>query len=193
MSQNQSSDRIVHVRKKFEQDISALLHPSNREGTKFFNYLESTAKKLRLSGLDAREVISEAYVRGIVTINDKGQEIENPKAWLRKVCTFIMYDMVKEEKKNRLLKEKNQYSSEASNSLLTIVDSEQHQVVKKALAKLSDNDRQILRLRFDENLSYKEIQEQLCISGEAVKVPALRKRESRALARLKARFQEESQ
>ncbi|MEM9400749.1 MAG: hypothetical protein AAF984_11125 [Verrucomicrobiota bacterium] len=95
-----SSDQRTEVLKTdFSNEISHLLKPSNPQGRSLLNYLQRTAKQLNIRDFEVSELISEATMRGLASIDLKGEVIKNPHAWLRKVCTFILYDMVKDEKK----------------------------------------------------------------------------------------------
>ena len=192
MKKHQNSGKLSVIRENFLNDISNLIHPLSPEGTRFLNYLEVTARQLAIRDFDAQEIISEAVMRGLIALSEKDQKIQNPQAWLRQVCTYIICDRVKEQKKTRLLKEKTRDISEVPDSFSHIVSHEQHKVVIQAYSKLSEEDQKILDLRFYQGLPYKEIQQQyLTTSGRSVKIPTLRKRESRALQRLRVKFQEE--
>ena len=102
-----------------------------------------------------------------------------------------MLDMMKAEKKNRLIKEKNTYLLPTTHALDQLESDEERNAVKQALSYLSDSDQEIIELRFYQGKKYKEIQAHyLEIAGVSIKVPTLRKRESRAIERLQAQFLE---
>ena len=146
---------------------------------------------MNISDLDIREVLIEATTRGLYRIERTGEEIHYPRAWLSKTCTFIMLDMMKAEKKNRLIKEKNTYLLPTTHALDQLESDEERNAVKQALSYLSDSDQEIIELRFYQGKKYKEIQAHyLEIAGVSIKVPTLRKRESRAIERLQAQFLE---
>lgn len=176
---------------QFSDAASLILVPSNHEGTAFLNYLQGVGKRLNIRDFDAREVFIEAVTRGLYKIERTGTEIYNPRAWLSKTCTFIMFDMVKDEKKNRELKEKNSHFLVTPQALDKLESAEEREAVKQALSCLSDSDQEILSLRFYQGKKYKEIQSHyLEIAGVSIKIPTLRKRESRAIERLQAKFLE---
>lgn len=179
------------LKAKFSDATSLILDPSNHEGTAFLNYLQGVGKRLNISDLDPREVLIEATTRGLYKIERTGTEIYNPRAWLSKTCTFILLDMMKAEKKNRLIKEKNTHRPSTAHALDKLESDEERKTVKQALSHLSDSDQEILSLRFYQGKKYKEIQAHyLEIAGVSVKVPTLRKRESRAIERLQSKFLE---
>lgn len=84
---------------KFSDAVSLILDPSNHEGAALLNYLQGVGKRLKISEFDTREILVEAATRGLYKIDRTGIEIYNPRAWLSKTCTFILLDMMKDEKK----------------------------------------------------------------------------------------------
>jgi RNA polymerase sigma factor (sigma-70 family) len=132
-----------------------------------------------------------ATMRGLTRIGDTSKGIDNTEAWLRKTCTYIMLDMVKGEKKNRLLKAKNKDSEQEPDPFDEAELNEQKEFLKSTLPLLSKEDRKILDLKFYQGLSYKDIQQHYMDSeGRSIKITALRQRESRALQRLRKQFSE---
>jgi len=184
--------RIKSLQDQFLESVSQILDPKNPEGDNLFRYLKRTSRQLNIRDFDVREVISEAATRGLMTIEKKQEEIYNPTAWLRKTGSIILYDMVKDEIKNRELKVKNTGISDIPDSFSKIESEEMRGVLAQAFSQLSKEDQKILNLRFYQGKHYKEIQKYyLGKTNTPVKVPALRKRESRALKRLREKFQEE--
>ena len=189
-----SEQRTEVFKTQFSQEISRILEPSNVKGRSLLNYLQRTAKQLNIKDFDISELIGEATMRGLALIDKREEAIEEPQAWLRKVCTFILYDMVKDEKKNRELKAKNTYLLEVPDSFSKIETDEQRTALANAFKRLSQEDQDILGLRFYQGRKYKDIQRHyLNETSTLIKVPTLRKRESRALQRLRAKFEEEYQ
>jgi RNA polymerase sigma factor (sigma-70 family) len=130
-------------------------------------------------------------MRGLVYIGATSTGIDNPEAWFRKTCNYIMLDMVKDEKKNRLLKAKNQDSEQELDPIDEVELDEKKEFLKSKLPLLSEEDQKILDLKFYLGLSYKDIQRHYMDSeGQFIKIPALRQRESRALQRLRKQFSE---
>ena len=187
-----SEQRTEVFKTQFSQEISHILEPSNAQGRSLLNYLQRIAKQLNIKDFDVSELIGEATMRGLAFIDKREEAIEEPQAWLRKVCTFILYDMVKDEKKNRELKAKNIYLLEVPDSFSKIESDDQRIALDKAFKRLSKEDREILGLRFYQGKQYKDIQRlYLNKTSTLIKVPTLRKRESRALKRLREFFEEE--
>lgn len=194
MSQSMwSPEQKVEVFKAiFLNNVSELLDSPSAEGKALLNYLQRLGKQLNIRDFDVRELVSEATMRGLALIDNRAERIDNTQAWLRKVCTFILYDMVKDEKKNRRLKAKNKGDVEYPDPLTEIESDEKREALNNAFNLLSCEDQKILDLRFYQGRKYKDIQEHfLEETGVIVKVATLRKRESRAVKRLREKFWEE--
>lgn len=184
------TQQLELLQANFLASVSQILDPASSEGDSLLGYIRRTARQLALNDLDVREVISEATVRGAKYISKHEEEIRNPQAWLRRVCTHIMYDMVKDEVRTRQLKEKNELDTHVPDSSSEIESEETRKALAVAFSKLSDQDREILGLRFYRGCQYKDIQKiYFEKTGIEVKVPTLRQREFRALKRLREIFQ----
>lgn len=190
-SQRPSKSKTEAFKNQFNAAVSLLFAPTSREGTALLNHIQRTGRLLKIRNLDAKEVISEAVMRGLTLIENKGEGIENPHAWLSKVSTYILYDLVKDEKKNRELKAKNTRCVKPFSAMSQLETEEERKQLRKALERLSEEDQEILDLRFYQGKQFKEIKQYyLEEAGISVKVPTLRKRESRARQRLRDKFQE---
>ena len=192
MPKNQSKrTQVQGYKASFSIAVSALMQPDNREGTRILNAFQRLAKQLNIRNFDPLEVLSEATYRGIESIERKQEPIQSATAWLRAIGARVIKDQVRAEIRARKLIEKHSYKTEASDTWLKLMFAEEGMAAYEALQLLSSDDRCILRLRFIEEMSYKDIQTRYlktkCVS---VKVPTLRKRESRAVARLKTKFKE---
>lgn len=190
---NVRTEVIETAQTSFLSQVSEILSPHNSQGDSLLRYLTRVGQQLALNDIDTQEVINEAVTRGLLYIQRRQQAIHNPQAWLRKVCSNILYDYVKHEKRNRQLKAKNTNSLELeiSDSFSKIEAEETQRALRAAFTQLSKEDQKILHLRFYEGRNYKDIQRYyLGKTGVEVKIPTLRQRESRALRRLRARFEE---
>lgn len=168
-----------------------LFAPGNKDGTRILNYFERTARQLNIRNFDAPEVVNEVAYRGLAVIEKKKEPIKSAPAWFRSVGIRIIKDQVKAEIKARRLIEKHSYHAEVSDSWIKIVLEEEGAAAYEAVTLLSPEDQAILRLRFVEDMRYKDIQAYyLKINNVSVKTATLRKRESRAVERLKIKFKE---
>lgn len=175
----------------FGEDVSLLLQPENRDGARTLNYFQRLAKQLNIRNFDVREILSEATMRGLDSIDRKEEPIKSASAWLRSVGTKIIKDQVRAEIKSRKLVEKHSYRSETADSWIKLVLAEEGIAAHQAIMLLSPDDQEILRLRFIKAMPYKDIQAHyLRETGVSIKEPTLRKRESRAVAKLRFKFKE---
>jgi DNA-directed RNA polymerase specialized sigma24 family protein len=189
--QQSQDQKIQSLKNAFSQDVATLLHPDNEAGTRLLNVLQRLAKQLNIRNFDVREVLSEATMRGLDSIDRKGEPIASAFAWLRSIGTRVIKDQVKAEIKTRRLIEKHSNHSETADSWIKLVFEEEGKAASMAGLLLSTEDQEILRLRFVEEMCYGEIQAYYFEKvGIFVAAPTLRKRESRAVDRLKAKFAE---
>lgn len=185
-----NNDPNAKLKNDFCNEVSQLLTPNNFKGTSLYAFVKKLANKWNARQVDIHEIIIEGVKRGIEHIEKTGETIEKPEAWLRKVCTHILSDeidkIVKEEKKVEKQKHDldNIYNTFPSEPDLMC----RLERSDEALRSLSASDQQIIRLRFFEGRTYEQIQHYYELQEEVITIPALRKRESRALKRLRVKF-----
>lgn len=187
--QKPQKNKVQCYKDTFSDQVSQIFAPGNRDGSRILNYFERTAKQLNIRDFDAREVLSEVTCKGLATIEKKEEPIKSVPAWFRSIGINIIKDRVKAEIKARKLFEKQAHHTEASDSWLKLIVEEEGAAAYEAFKLLSPEDQEILRLRFIEDMRYKDIQAYFQKAKNVfVKVPTLRKRESRAVERLKQQF-----
>ncbi len=140
------------------------------------------AKWLLRNEQDAQDVVQEAFLRAFKSFG--GFHGSNGRAWLLTIVRNTSYTLLK---KNRVadlttpFDEEIHASGDESMSAATILErSEDTELIREAMDKLPAEFREILTLRHQEDLSYKEI-------GEIVKIPpgTVMSRLARARAKLK--------
>ncbi len=179
------------LKAEFLDEVGELLRPSSKKGTALLNFLQGRGHQLKLRSVDPYELLSDATMRGLNYIETHKQGIQNVHAWLRRVCLYILADMVKAEKRDRYLHAKNSVFLETDNPFMSIESEEEKHFLKNALTQLSDADQELLDLRYFQNQTYKGIQQLLAGRGTNIKLPTLRKRGARALERLRTVLKEE--
>lgn len=180
-------DKFKH---EFVEGVSHFLDPNCFKGNSLYGFLRNRSKLWHVGYVDIHEIIIEGVKRGIEYIDKEGQEIKKPEAWLRRVCLHVLSDKVDE-----IVKEERKVEAQKS-TLLELQNSshsqpeltERIEYMKKALESLSTDDRDIIKMRFFERKNYEQIRYTYESKGQVVTVPALRKRESRALERLRVAF-----
>lgn len=176
----------------FVASVSYLLMADEFKGTALYKFLIRFARQWHIAHVDLDEVIVEAVTRGITYIRKHHQPIQKPEAWLRQVCLNILRNhvdaAVKDERKTAMV------TTLASHHKSPLVESElieQLEYLEIALNHLSKEDQSLIRMKFLHRKTYEQIRHhyKLMAQGEAVPtVQALRKRESRALKRLRETF-----
>jgi RNA polymerase sigma-70 factor (ECF subfamily) len=131
---------------------------------------------------DAQDVVQEAYLRAFKSFG--GFHGTNGRAWLLTIVRNTSYTLLK---KNRAVdlsttfdEEIHAIGHESANPAAILEHAEDAELIRKAMDELPAEFREILTLRHQEGLSYKEI-------GEIVKIPAgtVMSRLARARAKLK--------
>lgn len=187
--QHSHKNKVQCYKDAFSREVSQVFAPNNKEGSRILTYFERTARQLNIRDFDVREILSEVTCKGLVTIEKKEEPIKSVPAWYRCIGINLIKDRVKAEIKARKLVQKHAYHAEASDSWLKLMLEEEGAAAADAFELLSSEDQEILRLRFIEEMRYKDIQAYYQkVKNVSVKVPTLRKRESRAVARLKKQF-----
>lgn len=195
MSKNDSKvQECAALKAQFSNEVARLLHKSNPEGRSLFIYLQRLIVQNGLHSFDVQDCAAEAVVAGLEHIDKNGKEIRSAVAWMKRVGACRVRNQVRVEIKNRKLNEKQAYSAEPTDAWQSVLTEEERGKVKEVMQKLSAADQDILHLRFVRGMSYKEIQSHyLNQAPHAVNLSTLRKRESRALRRLKIQFSQDYQ
>src|SRR5213592_2947748 len=140
------------------------------------------AKWLLRNEQDAQDVVQEAYLRAFKSFG--GFHGSNGRAWLLTIVRNTAYMLLK---KNRAVdltttfdEEIHAIGHESASPAAILEHAEDAEVITKALDELPAEFREVLTLRHQEGLSYKEI-------GEIVKIPTgtVMSRLARARAKLK--------
>ncbi len=180
------------AKKSFDLAIKGLSQPNTISDLKdrkssivLAHSIKRSLKQFHLEQVDFYDVVSEVYLRGINKINS-GENIKNPGAWIRVTSSNVIREMSRQQQKEQAnskvveVKIAPKSCEENNNVLLGILN--------QSLVHLSEKERQILELKFFQNLSWKEIVEYLTSTGEILNEGNARKKGSRALKKLKKAF-----
>ena len=143
------------------------------------------AKWLLRNEQDAQDVVQEAFLRAFKSFG--GFRGSNGRAWLLTIVRNTCYTLLKENRVADLttpFDEKIHASDDESVSAATILErSEDAELIREAMDELPAEFREILTLRHQEDLSYKEI-------ADITQIPAgtVMSRLARARVRLKERL-----
>ena len=161
--------KFVVLKKREEQN-----HVPNDDLTSFealmlphLDAAHNLARWLVRNEQDAQDVVQEAYLRAFKSFG--GFHGSNGRAWLLTIVRNTSYTLLK---KNRAVdltttfeEEIHATGHESTSPAIILEHAEDAELIRKAMDKLPAEFREILTLRHQEGLSYKEI-------GEIVNIPA---------------------
>jgi RNA polymerase sigma factor (sigma-70 family) len=194
MTNPKKSKSIEQKQFKFSAEVCRLLLPNDSQGTAFLRFLRHYINKWHIKFVDPFDVLLEGIERGLVFIEQTNQPITKAEAWLRQTCLNILKDKIKQSIKDEKLVQNSivfhsVHTSHTENPLVKAELLEQIETLQKAFQQLPSSDQDILRLRFYGEKTYQQIQKTYeSLDGQIIHITALRKRESRALRRLKKLF-----
>jgi RNA polymerase sigma-70 factor, ECF subfamily len=176
--------KFVILKKHEEQDAAQGHELASFEETMLphMDAAHNLAKWLLHNEQDAQDVVQEAYLRAFKSFG--GFHGSNGRAWLLTIVRNTAYTLLK---KNRAVDLRTTFDEEIhvtghdSASPATILEhAEDTELIRKAVDELPAEFREILILRHQEDLSYKEL-------GEILKIPTgtVMSRLARARAKLK--------
>ena len=182
-----SLETISAYKTEFQSRFEEFLKPNNDEGKRILNFLQRLQRQLNITDVEPMDILGEVYLAGIKEIEEKGGRIREPEKWIKAVGRYKILDVVGKEKKNRELREKNDYQVKRNGydpftPLLLCEESSELQI---ALSQLPSEDRRLLELYYLEGKSYKEIQSFFSENSNPLQESALRKRCSRAVIKLR--------
>ena len=172
------------VLKKSEPDHAERAELASFEETMLphLDAAHNLARWLMRNEQDAQDVVQEAYLRAFKSFG--GFHGSNGRAWLLTIVRNTSYTLLK---KNRAVDLTTTFDEEihatdhdSASPAAVLEHAEDAELIRKAMEELPAEFREILALRHQEGLSYKEI-------GEIVKIPAgtVMSRLARARAKLR--------
>ncbi|NET85886.1 MAG: sigma-70 family RNA polymerase sigma factor [Moorea sp. SIO1F2] len=189
--------KTLTPREKFESAVQHLFKQTYLETNEaksyaaLFNGIKSKLRQFNLPHDQMYDVIHETYLRGIKLL-ESGEEIKNPRAWIRETSFNVIREMSRKQKKepswdSNLIE--HQKALEASNSLNSAnYDDKDLRLLELALKKLEPKDNKLIVLRHIEGLSWQQVVNHLASNGEVVTEASARQRGKRALKRLRNIF-----
>ena len=176
-------------RKYFDHTVQSLFYGNNPEAITFCSSITRLLRQFRLSGTyDAKDIISEAYARGIDKI-EEGTTIKIPLAWLRRTCLNVIREFKKKQAKADKPKLDGDACSLGGEAMEQLLLDEDMKAIRVAFERLSLEDQNILHVRIFQGLSWREVSKQLERSDTTpVSIGTARQRGSRALIRLRQHY-----
>ncbi len=183
---------MIDARKSFDLAIKGLANPSiikdaqdRKSSIVLDRFIRRSLKQFHLEQVDFYDVVPEVYIRGTKLIAS-GVDIKNPGAWIRRTAYNVIREMSRKQQKEQANSELIELQVAPENCEET--NEIELNILKQSLQNLSDKDRQILELRFFQNLSWKQVVTYLASQGETLTEANARKKGQRAVQRLKKAF-----
>lgn len=188
--QLENSDR----HQSFDAEIKALLQSDNPDAYSILTYIQRCLKQFNLSQrYHPNDIFHDAYVPAIESLL-AGKKIENCLAWIRATALNIIREHNRDAQKSHLVEPNSVWLETALQSaqgnLVTEIEIEEDlEDVLRALEEMNPDDFKILRLKYAEEKSWKEISKLLVEQGEELQTEeALRQRASRTKKKLRQIF-----
>lgn len=140
----------------------------NRYKDRLYAYIYYTVRNEEL----AEDIFQETFTKAIVTIQ-QGRYNENGKfpAWLTRIAHNLIIDCFRQEKQENLVSTDEEERNLLNNIRLSegTIETEivNHQIlsdVRRLMKHLPDEQREVVQMRFYQNLSFKEIAEMTGVS-----------------------------
>lgn len=112
--------------------------------------------------LGRREVAEEIVQEAFLALHSHWDEVRNPRAWLYKCTRNRSYNYLRDHKREHLTDEQDGTESEpreAPDEILGRMEAAGQ--VRLLLSELAHRDQEIVRLKFDDELTYMQISKQL--------------------------------
>ena len=101
----------------------------------------------------AEDLVQEAFLR----LHQVWGEVENPRAWLYRSLRNLALNHLRDHSRETVLEDDAGPAQEAELPVEEMGRREAVGLVRMLLAELSDEDRDLIRLKYQENLKYQEI------------------------------------
>ncbi|NIP39555.1 MAG: sigma-70 family RNA polymerase sigma factor [Candidatus Dadabacteria bacterium] len=127
------------------------------------NNVYGLAMKILKNSADAEEVAYDAYLQIWNTASRYDFQKSSPLGWIMMITRSRSIDKMRKESKSRRIEDIDNYKIETpakTPEALTSL-SEQQQIVHRAMAKLSDDERKIIELAYFKGLTQSQISKQL--------------------------------
>ena len=162
IEKEKSEDRVlVEKAKKGDREVFGQLYLKYLAGIYRYFYFRTGQNRMQAEDM-AEQVFFKAW-RALPTYQEKGLRFS---AWLYRIAHNLLVDSYRKEKETAKLSESH---SVEDRTLEKIVIEEEHSVLYEAINKLTDDQKQIVLLKFVEGFDNKEISEITSKQGDAIR------------------------
>ncbi|WP_078554340.1 RNA polymerase sigma factor [Bacillus alkalicellulosilyticus] len=149
--------------------------PSNEEIARLTNDIYQKLCSMGANPEDAKEIVQETLYRGFLNID--GINSNAFKSWLYKVSINQYYDLCRKSNRHRIIElEDYLLISEENQVEDTLIKQETKEEYERVLHKLKPLDRELIKMKYEDEFSYKEISEYLNLKESNVKTYLYRAR-----------------
>jgi RNA polymerase sigma factor (sigma-70 family) len=148
--------------------------PSNEEITRLSNEIYHKLCSMGANSQDAKEIVQESLYRGFLNID--AIPTHAFKSWLYKVSINQYYDLCRRRTRNPII-EFDEYHLIEENSVEGMVINQEEKIeIDRALQKLNSIEQQLVKIKYEEGYSYKEISGLLDLKENTIKTYLYRAR-----------------
>ncbi|TYS63528.1 RNA polymerase sigma factor [Sutcliffiella horikoshii] len=150
--------------------------PSNEEITKLTNDIYQKLCSMGANPEDAKEIVQESLYRGFLNIN--GINSKAFKSWLYKVALNQYYDLCRKNNRRSIIEFEDYHLLGSGENQVEdrLIKQETKDEYEQILHKLKPLERDLIKLKYEDEYSYKEISEHLNLKESNVKTYLYRAR-----------------
>lgn len=176
-------------RQKFDAAVQALFDDNDPDSLSFCASVTRMLRQFKLSGTyDAKEVISEAYTRGVKKITS-GERIDIPLAWLRGTCLHVIRELKHKQQRSDNPRFDPEDCVTENVVFSDLILQEDLWALQLALQQLSQEEHRLLDARIFQSLSWEEVAALILHPNNLPLSPGTaRVRGSRAIKKLRQRY-----
>ena len=169
---------LLHRAKSLDQDALAQIH--ERYYDAMYRYMAYRVNDLQT----AEDLTSELFMRFLHAIQQKNAPQKTIRGWLFGSASLILKEHYRKKKRARLVELDDSLPDERAESTETIEAEERKSVLYRAMADLTEDQQQVLALRFGYEMPIRDVAETMNKSEGSVKM--LQVRAIAALSRMMA-------
>jgi RNA polymerase sigma factor (sigma-70 family) len=152
-----------------------LSKPSKEEITKLTNNIYQKICSMGANPEDAKDIVQESLYRGFLNID--GINAKAFRSWLYKVSINQYYDLCRKNNKRPIIEfEDVLLELEENHVEATVIKQEEKEEYEHVLQQLKPLERQLIKMKYEDEYSYREISEKLNLKESNVKTYLYRAR-----------------
>jgi RNA polymerase sigma factor (sigma-70 family) len=186
VDKNQVSLNMALLQKSYPQLVQ------NVDWNAFYNCVKARLRQFNLaSNYSPEYIIMQTIWRWDMHIK-KGKQVACIDGWMKLTALRVIQELQRQDNKVTYDPSTLETDPHLLKAMMEVIesntkdeDNETRQQVRTAMSQLSEDKRELLELRFFQNLSWDEVASYYAANGSDIKVSTLRKRGERALDELR--------